>query len=390
MTKSTQLRVGPGDVEPFVAATCVPFLAVRGYEDHEHHAASDASLGTLTGPVGIPYAMVAASHAGHREFVVRETPATPHAASRRRLLTTSSGTNLDAFGPSDWALLAVIATIWGSSFVLMDIGLESFEPGLITWARVGLGAAALALVPRARRARVDREDLPRIALLGVIWMAIPLLLFPVAQQWIDSSVAGMINGGMPLTTAAWATLLLRRLPPRRQVLGLILGFAGMVAIFLPEIPVAGTTGSAATALGAGLVMLAIVLYGLAANLAVPLQQRYGALAVLLRVEVTALIVVTPFGIYGLAGSSFAWGPALAMIPLGVLGTGLAFVLMTTLVGRVGGPRGSIAIYFVPIVAIVLGVAARSEVVHASALAGTALVLAGAALASRAEHRSDSR
>jgi drug/metabolite transporter (DMT)-like permease len=106
--------------------------------------------------------------------------------------------------------------------------------------------------------------------------------------------------------------------------------------------------------------------------------------VLLRVQAVALIVIAPFGLAALPGSTFALGPALAMLPLGVLGTGLAFVLMATLVGRVGGPRGSIAIYFVPVVAVLLGVLALGERVHPLALLGTALVLVGAWATSRRE------
>jgi drug/metabolite transporter (DMT)-like permease len=196
----------------------------------------------------------------------------------------------------------------------------------------------------------------------------------------------MINGAMPLTVAAWSTLLLGRAPGRSQAVGLVIGFVGIVAIFLPELPLGrlAAEGTALTALGAGLVVVATVLYGLAANIAVPLQQRYGALPVLLRVQGVALIVITPFGLASLPASTFALGPALAMVPLGVLGTGLAFVLMTTLVGRVGGPRGSIAIYFVPVVAVVLGVLALGERVHPLALLGTALVLVGAWATSRRE------
>ena len=309
----------------------------------------------------------------------------PHAA-RPRLLQTSAGTHLEAFGAPEWGLLAVIAAIWGSSFVLMEIGLRAFEPGVITLLRVGLGAAALLLVPRARRTRIAGEDWPRIALLGVVWMGVPLLLFPVAQQWIDSSVAGMINGAMPLTVAAWSVLLLGRAPGRSQAIGLLIGFAGIVAISVPELPIGrlASEGTALTALGAGLVVAATVLYGLAANIAVPLQQRYGALPVMLRVQGSALVLITPFGLAGLPGSRFELGPALAMLPLGILGTGLAFVLMATLVGRVGGPRGSIAIYFVPVVAVLLGVVALGERIHPLALVGTGLVLAGAWATSRRE------
>lgn len=304
--------------------------------------------------------------------------------SRARLLSTSQGTNLEAFGAVEWGLLAAIAVIWGSSFLLMEIGLIAFAPAVVTVARIGFGALGLALVPAARRTRIAREDLPQVALLGVIWMAIPLSLFPIAQQWIDSSVAGMINAGMPLTTAAWAALLLRRAPSARQLVGLTVGFLGIAAVSLPELPGVSALATTQTAIGAGLVVLAVVLYGLAANVAVPLQQRYGALPVLLRAQLFALVVVTPLGLWALPDSRFAWGPALAMVPLGVLGTGVAFVLMATLVGRVGGPRGSIAIYFVPIVAIVLGAALLAERIHPLALVGTALVLVGAWVSSRRE------
>lgn len=308
------------------------------------------------------------------------------ATGRRRLIETGPGTITDAFGAAEWTLLATIATIWGSSFLLMAIGLESLRPGVISMARVGLGALALATIPRARRA-VDGGDLPRIFFLGIVWMGVPLILFPVAQQWIDSSVAGMINAGMPLTTAAWSALLLRRLPGRTQLVGLAVGFVGIVAISWPELPAsqAGAgTATGATALGTALVVGAVVLYGLAANVAVPLQQRYGALPVLLRAQLAALVLVVPFGLASLPGSQWAWAPVLAMLPLGVLGTGLAFVLMTTLVGRVGGPRGTVAIYFVPVVAIALGMLVLGEAVHPLAVLGTALVLVGAWVTSRRE------
>ena len=297
---------------------------------------------------------------------------------RRRILETTSGSLTAAFGPPEWGLLSVIALVWGSSFLFIDVGLESLRPGVVTMLRIGLGAAALVVVPKAR-VRVEAEDLPRVLLLGVVWMAIPLSLFPVAQQWVDSSVAGMINGAMPIMTAVWAMVMLRRLPGSRQAVGLLIGFGGIVAISWP-----GAAESQVTALGTGLLVIAVALYGLAANLAVPLQQRYGALPVLLHGQLAALALVAPLGLYQLQNSTWQWGPVLAMVPLGVLGTGFAFVLMTTLVGRVGGPRGSVAIYFTPIVAIALGVLLRGERVHPSALAGTALVLAGAWLASRRE------
>jgi drug/metabolite transporter (DMT)-like permease len=300
------------------------------------------------------------------------------ATTRSSLPSTARGTNLDAFGATEWGLLAGIALIWGSSFFFIEIGLESFAPGVVTVARVALGTGALALVRRARLP-IDRSDIPRVVVLGLVWMAAPLLLFPIAQQWIDSAVSGMLNAAVPVSAAIWATTLLRRLPGRRQLVGIVIGFFGIVGISVPEL-----SDSSASALGVGLVLLAVILYGLSANLAVPLQQRYGALPVLLRAQTVALIVVLPVGLAQLGSSSWSWRSAAAMVPLGVLGTGLAFVLMTTLVGRAGATRGALAIYFVPIVAILLGVLLLDETVAPIALLGAVLVIVGAWVASRAE------
>ena len=297
---------------------------------------------------------------------------------RSSLPPTSVGTHRDAFGTSEWGLLTGIALIWGSSFVFIAIGLDSFRPGVVTLLRLLLGAATLALVPRARTA-IDKQDRVRVFILGIVWIGIPLIIFPIAQQWIDSSVAGMLNGAVPLTSALWATLLLRRLPGWRQLVGIGIGFLGIVAISAPEV-----VNSSATALGTLLVIVAIVLYGLSTNIAVPLQQKYGALPVLFNAQLAALVLVIPFGLSQIPGSTWSWASALAMIPLGALGTGLAFVLMATLVGRVGGPRGSIAIYFVPIVAIVLGVVVRGDMLEPIAIVGALLVLVGAWITSRKE------
>ena len=298
------------------------------------------------------------------------------------VLTTARGTRAEAFGPVEWGLLAGIALMWGSSFLFISVGLEAFHPTLIAFLRLALGAAAVGLFRGARR-RIDREDIPRVAVLGGIWMAVPLLLFPIAQDLgITSSVAGMINGAMPLFAAVVAWMLLRRPPGPRQALGLVLGFGGVVLITLPSLQ-----GATATAIGAGLLILAVALYGLAANMTVPLQQKYGALPVVFRAQLAALVLVTPLGlIFGLPRSTFALDSAFAMVGLGVLGSGLAFIAMANLVGRAGATRGAVAIYFVPVVALILGVAVLGEHVAPISLAGVVLVLLGAFLTSRREAR----
>lgn len=296
-----------------------------------------------------------------------------------RLLSTSHGTNREAFSAADWVLFFSLVLIWGSSFLFIAIGLDHFHPGLVTFLRVGFGAATLAMIPRARRSRIAREDWPRVGVLGVIWIAMPLTFFPIAQQWINSAVAGMLNGAMPIFTALVATVLLKELPGRRQSLGLIIGFAGIAAVSLPSAEEGGTA-----VIGVLLVLAASICYAFATNLVAPLQQRYGSLPVLARVQWVAAALVAPWGLVGLGDSRFAWSSLAATLAVGVLGTGLAFVLMGTLTGSVGPTRASFITYMIPVVALGLGVLFRNDQVTLMAVIGVLAVIAGAFLASRRE------
>lgn len=295
---------------------------------------------------------------------------------KTRILTTSEGVNREAFAGLDWVLFVAVSVIWGSSFLLMDIGLEVFEPGLITWLRVGLGAGVLWLVPSAR-APIDRVDRLRIVALSVIWVAIPFSLFPIAQQHVNSAITGMLNGAMPIFAVAIAIGLLRRWPRGLIIAGIVIGFLGLVAISAPSIG----EGSS-EAIGVGLIVLATACYGLAANIAAPVQQRYGSMPLMARMLGLAAIWTAPLGLIGAADSSFGWSPFIAIAIAGVVGTGLAFVVMGSLVGRVGATRASFIAYVIPVVAVILGVAFRDDEVTSLALVGIALVISGALLASR--------
>ncbi|HZD22055.1 MAG TPA: DMT family transporter [Acidimicrobiia bacterium] len=302
-----------------------------------------------------------------------------------RLISTAHGTNREAFTAIDWTLFLALSGIWGSSFLLMAIGLDSFHPGVVTFIRVSLGACFLGLLPRTRAVRIDREDWPRIVLLAATWVGIPFTLFPIAQQWIDSAVAGMLNGSTPIFTAVIATILLRALPGPRQILGLFIGFAGIMAIALPSAG-EGTTA----AIGVVLVMTATLGYAISLNIATPLQQKYGSLPVMARVLATATVLVLPFGLAGLGNSSLSWASLLAVAATGVLGTGLAFILVGSLLGSVGATRTSFITYLIPVVALILGVVFRDEIISPVAIAGVGLVIAGAILASRRESNLRSR
>ncbi len=279
--------------------------------------------------------------------------------------------------PLDWFRLAIPGLAWGTSFYFIAEGLEAFPAALITPMRVGFGFATLSLFPSARRVKFDRTDLRRVLLLGVIWMALPLSIFPFAEERVSSSVTGMLNGATPLFIAVVAAFLVRRLPPTQQIIGVVVGFAGVALI-----AVASGGGGHNSWAGIGLIFIALVLYGFALNLAVPLQQKYGSLPVLWRAQGIALVLITPFAIPSLDDIHFKWGPLFAMVGLGVLGTALAFVVMANNAGRLGSTRASVSVYLVPVVSLLLGALVRHETVAVLAIVGCGIAVLGAYVTNR--------
>jgi drug/metabolite transporter (DMT)-like permease len=284
----------------------------------------------------------------------------------------------DRFTSSDWGLFLSVAVIWGASFLFIDIGLDALPPGVITLMRVGLGALALAVLPLPRQhTKIRPEDRRRLVAISVVWVAVPFTLFPIAEQHITSAVAGLLNGGTPIFAAIFAMVLLRQPTRGAQLLGIAVGFVGVVLVSLPSIG----EGSS-EAFGVALVVLATVCYGFAVTLAGPMQQRYGSVNLMAKVLALATIWTAPYGLWQLGDASWEVGPVVAVAVLGVVGTGVAFALMGTLVGRVGSTRASFITYLIPVVALVLGVAFRDDDVFALELVGVAFVIGGAFLASR--------
>ena len=180
-------------------------------------------------------------------------------------------------------------------------------------------------------------------------------------------------------TAMFGLLFFGRRTNGPQLVGLGVGLAGVVLISLPSL----REGSS-QALGVGLVLLATLCYGLATNLSAPLQARYGSRKVMARMLALATIWTLPFGLVSLPSSSVELAPLLAVFVLGVVGTGVAYLLMGTLVGRVGPTRASFITYLIPVVSLVLGVVFRDDHVAVIAVGGVALVILGALLASQRE------
>jgi drug/metabolite transporter (DMT)-like permease len=291
---------------------------------------------------------------------------------------TAEGTNLEAFQAIDWGQLLFAGFVWGASFIFIAAGVDHFSPGVVTFGRMLFGALTLAMFPKSRKVKIDREDWPRIVLVGVTWLAFPMTLFPIAQRNISSGLAGMLNGSIPLFTAVIASVALSRLPGRNQMIGLAIGMAGIVFLGIPALRDGGSS-----AIGVLLVVVACVSYGFAATVNVPLAQKYGAIPTFWRAQWVALVLTAPYGAWGaFHGSTWNTRSALAIVILGIGGTALAFLAMVSMSARVGSTRAASLTYFEAIVALILGVLVRHESIRALEVFGCGVLLVGAWLVSR--------
>lgn len=270
----------------------------------------------------------------------------------------------------DWALLVVPGMIWGASFLFIAEGLEAVAPNGVTFARIAIGFLTLSLFPSARQP-VARADWAGTAALGVLWLAFPLSMFPFAEQHVSSALTGMLNGATPLFVAGVASALAHRLPERGIIVGLVVGFGGAVVMALPAL------GGGNSAFGVGLIMAALISYGIALNIARPLQQRNGAVPVMWRALGVALILTAPLGLRDVLNGDWSLRPALAMLCLGAGGTAIANILTATAAGRLGATKASATAFLIPVVALILGVVIRHERVTTVSLVGAAICLFGA-------------
>lgn len=289
--------------------------------------------------------------------------------------------NDDSFNSADWAMFVSVSLIWGSSFLLIAEALEGLAPGTVTLGRVGIGAVTL-LVIRAFRGggkAIERDDYGSVLLLSLLWVAVPFTLFPLAQEHINSAVTGLLNGATPVFAGIVSAVLVKVAPKGTQLAGIALGFFGIILISL------GSSGGGSSELRGVLMVLAATLcYGFAVNLASPLQAKYGPINIMSTMLVLATVWVLPFGLFTIGNSEWSLGPVVAVVFLGAVGTGLAYWIMATIVGRVGGVRASFVTYLIPVVSLALGVVIRDDSVTTLAIVGAVITIGGAFMASRAK------
>jgi drug/metabolite transporter (DMT)-like permease len=199
----------------------------------------------------------------------------------------------------------------------------------------------------------------------------------MAEQTIESSVAGMLTAATPLVTLAIARLLGNRTLRPIHMVGLLLGLIGVLMMSAESV-----VDAEAGLSGVVFVIIALLGYAVTANVTGPLAERYGAVALVVRAQAIAIILVTPSGIFALSDSTFSWKSLIAVAILGSFGTGVARALQATLISRSGAPRASIFGYLVPVVAAILGVVFLNEHLTIAEVLGLLVISVGALLGSR--------
>ena len=278
---------------------------------------------------------------------------------------------------SGWLLLVVPGLIWGASFLFMAEGLRSIGPNGVSFVRICVGFATLALFPSARKP-VAKAHWGSVVGLGVLWFAFPLTLFPYAEQRVSSALTGMLNGANPLFATLVACSIARRAPSRGVAAGLAVGLTGAVLMAIPAMDQGHSS-----AVGVTMILAALVSYGFALSIARSLQMRYGAVPVIWRAQGVGLVLTAPLGIPDLMAAHWMLVPLLSLLALGAFGTAIANALMASAAGRYGAARASGTTFLIPVVALVLGIAVLHEQVALLSLAGGVVCMVGAWLMKRA-------
>ena len=297
-------------------------------------------------------------------------------------------------GRVPWQLkFAALSLIWGSSYLLIKLGLVSLEAVQVAWFRVLAGAAVLlvllsftrASLPRRRRTWLD------VSISGFLLCTVPFLLFAAAEERISSALAGIGNATTPMASVLFGLVLLpgyRLAAPK--LVAVFLGLMGVVVIMQPW-----QMQGRPDPLGFALALVAGASYGLGwtwvkrrlsdgdtGGLSLPAAQLLSASAQLTVVALGWWVLrrdelATPFSLRTPTEGASSLPALLAVLVLGVVGTGVAQMLQYDVVRAAGPTVATTVTYLIPVVAVVLGVTFLDEVLSWPQLLGAGIVLAAA-------------
>ena len=297
-----------------------------------------------------------------------------------------------------------LAFIWGSSFLLMKIGLRSLAPLQISGLRILSGASVLLLLLTASRGRLPRDlgTWVHLMVTGFFLGSLPFSLFALAEERVSSALAGIGNSITPIATVVLSLLLL---PTdkigARKIIGVLIGFVGVLVIMQPW-----QSQGRPDLLGFGMTLVAGMSYGLGwtytrrflsgrdfggltlptAQMLVSAGQMLVALMVWWLTQRDNLSLAAPWSLHANTVGGSAFWPLLAVLALGVVGTGIAMSFQYDVVRAAGPTVGTSVTYLIPVVSVALGVLVLGERLQWPQFAGAAVVLGAAILIGRSKRR----
>jgi drug/metabolite transporter (DMT)-like permease len=282
---------------------------------------------------------------------------------------------------TDWILLLTLGVMWGTSYAFIKLGVETLPTFTLIASRLLIGLTFLATV-----VVVAREPLPRsprtylhLLVMAAVNIVIPFSLITWAEQSVASAIAAILNGAVPLLVIVLAALVFPDEPiTLGRLVGVVVGYVGVVVLVAPGL-VGALGGSEVT--GEVALLGSTVSYAVGAVYArrnikglrpmIPAVFQVGFAFVM--VAALALVFEKPLAV--------AWNAdaLIAVLWLGVLGSGAAYLILFRLLGRIGATATSQLAYLLPVVGIVTGALMFGEQVDARVVGGTALILGGVTL-----------
>ena len=293
-----------------------------------------------------------------------------------------TATSLNAPSHSNWVLLFFLSFVWGGAFMAMSVALDGYGPFTVAAGRISIGALALLSIVALTRPRDlmirDPKTLLFMLMLGIMNFAMPFSLLAWGLQHVPSAFAGVAMGSSPIFVLVLAYLFVpdEKIGPRR-IIGVILGFVGLVVLILPGITTDGSEeGSIAPRIACVVASLCYSIGAILIRRAPPISPLVFTAGML----TAGSVILTPFailleGVPEITGERATW----AILYAGLIPTGLAFLLRVVLIQSAGPIFMSLVAYIVPIWAVILGVVLLNETLTISTYIGAVIILSGVGL-----------
>ena len=273
-----------------------------------------------------------------------------------------------------------LGLVWGCSFIFIELGLVFLSPFGVTFVRCALGAVTLLIFAKARNVELPKGKAiwKKLLVVAMLLNVVPGVLFAFAQQYITSALAGIINATTPLMTLIFMLLIFREEKIKReQVYGLLIGALGVMTVMGVWKELGGNQ-----LIGIIALLIAVSCYGVSypysTRNVIPLGLKPEALATgqLLMAAVTLL----PLFIFdGFSSNNYESRSIIAMLCLGIFGSGFAYIWNFSVTAAAGSAIGSTVTYITPVVAVIVGWLYLNEEIVWHEPVGALVVIIGALL-----------